>query len=76
MQLKRALLTGPIPQLGALVSTLEEEADDKDERIKNLETDLDAVDKELEDKQSLHEQVVVSLKEASLTCSPAITLAH
>lgn len=52
-------------QLGAQIFNLEEEADQKDDRIRELETELDAVDTELEDKQTMHEQVVVALKEVS-----------
>ena len=52
-----------IPQLSKQIEALEDEVDDKAARIQDLEKDLDAADRELEDRQRMHEQVVIALKE-------------
>jgi predicted nucleic acid-binding Zn-ribbon protein len=53
-------------QLGAQIFELESEIETKDTEIDALRSDLAAVDKELEDKQGVHEQVVSALKEVRL----------
>jgi len=42
---------------------LEEELDTRDKEVSDLDSELKAVEKELEDKQSVHDQVVLTLKD-------------
>lgn len=58
------------PQLSKQIESLEDEVDDKTARIQDLEKDLDAADRELEDRQRMHEQVVIALKEVCNTIDP------
>lgn len=53
-------------QLSSQLVQAENDVEQKEERIQDLENELSAVDKELGDKQSLHEQVVAALKEVRI----------
>ncbi|GAA6033614.1 hypothetical protein JCM8097_001485 [Rhodosporidiobolus ruineniae] len=56
-------LTHDLQKLGAQIFELEGEIEQKDAEADALRADLAAADKELENKQSVHEQVVRTLKE-------------
>lgn len=58
-------------QLGKQIESLEDEIDEKAARITELERELEAADKELEDKQSLHHQVTTALKEVGVIACPS-----
>ena len=52
-------------QLGKQIADLEGEVEDKNAKLAGLERELDVVDKELGDKQTLHNQVISALKQVS-----------
>jgi len=56
-------------QLGARVFELEEELGDRTGHAEDMEAEVEAIEKELEGKQAVHEQVVVALKEVGSATS-------
>ena len=52
-------------QLGKQIADLESEVDEKNAKLAELERELDNVDKEFENKQTVHNQVITALKNVS-----------